>query len=166
MSNDGKDISCVRSDTGLVRHKSFNLATVSEQTNTTEQLGFSDTTSSEFLDTTESGTTWEYEDTTESGNTSILAETKEGSNASNSKDAPKESRSKPTNNATDLPGPTEGKVFINCKNPETTCVTVNCSLHGPIGSMSRPYVSFSMSATVEDLGEFTSPYGVGKVRLL
>jgi hypothetical protein len=32
--------------------------------------------------------------------------------------------------------------------------------------MSKHYISFIMSATIEDLGEFTSPYGAGKVRLL
>ena len=172
MSNDGKRITCVRSDTGLVRHiKSFKLDANSKPTNTTEQIDFSDTTSPEFSDTAESGKTWEYEDTTESGNTSIFAGNREGSNASKSEDAYRKSRSGTVNNATNLPGPaltqtTEGKVVIDCKNPETTCITVRCSLRGPIGSRSRPHVSFSMSATTEDLGEFASPYGVGKVRLL
>jgi hypothetical protein len=144
------------------------MSTDSESTNTTDQLDFSDTTSPEFSDTTDSSTTWKYEDTAESGNTSIFAETKEGRNASNSEDAYRKFRPRSINNATDLPEsepthPTEGKVLIDCKNPETACVTVNCSLYGPIGSMSRPYVSFRMSATIEDLGEFTTPYGVGKV---
>jgi len=157
MSNDGKYISCVRSDTGLVRSiRSFNMSINSEETNTTEQLDFSDTISTEFSDTTDSGTIWKNKDTAESGNTSIFAETAEGSNASKSEDAYRKFRSGSTNNATDFPGSeptqsTEGKVLIDCKNPETTCVTVNCSLYGPIGNMSRPYVSFSMSATIEDL---------------
>jgi hypothetical protein len=162
MSNDGKPISCRRSDTGLVRH--FNLAVNPELTNTTEQIDFSDTTSPEFSDTTESGTTWKYKDTTESGNTSIFSDTTEGSNTSKSEDAYSKFRSRSINDA-ELTQSAEGKLLIDCTNPETSCVTVRCSLHGPIGSMSRPYVSFSMSATAEDLGEFTSPYSVGKVRL-
>ena len=168
MSNDNKRIKCVRSDTGLVRHaKYFNLGTKSKTRNTTEQMDVSDTTSPEFSATA----SWEYEDTTESDSTSIFADITEGSNASKSEDPHRKFRSGIINYATNLPGPawtqsTEGKVLIDCKNPDTTCITVNCSLYGPIGSRSRPYVSFRMSATTEDLGEFTSPYGVVKVRLL
>jgi len=171
MSDDGKGISCVRSDTGLVRHRKLsNLATSSEKTDTTEQIDFSDNNSTAFSDTTESGKTWNYEDTTESSNTSIFADTTEGSNASNSEDPYRKFRSRSINNATDSPGPqpsqsTEGKVVVDCKNPETTCVTVSCSMRGPIGSRSTLSISFNMSATIEDLGEFTNPYGVGQVRL-
>jgi len=162
MSNDEKRIKCVRSDTGLVRHaKSFSLGTKSIPTNTTEHSDFSDKTSSEFSNTTVSDTNWEYEDTIGSDNTSIFADTTEGSNAS------KKFRSGNINDARPASTqPTEGKVLIDCKNPDTTCITVRCSLYGPIGSRSSPYVSFSMFATTEDLGEFTSPYGVFKVRLL
>jgi len=172
MSNDGKRMSCNRSDTGVVRNiQIYNSDTNSEPTNTTEQIDFSDATSTQFSDTAESGKTWEYEDTTESGNTSLFADTTQGSNASKTEDANRTFRSKSINNATDLPGPektqlTEGKVLIECNNPATTCVTVSCTLHGPIGSTSSPFISFSMSATIEDLGEFTSPCGFGKLRLL
>jgi hypothetical protein len=149
--------------------KSFNTANNSEPTNITEQIDFSDTTSPELSYTTESGNTWKFEDTTESGNTSILEDTTESKNASKSEEAHRKFRSIDT--ATDLAGPeltqsTEGKVLIDCKNPETTCVTVNCSLRGTIGNMSKAHVTFSMSATIEDLGEFTCPYGVGRVRPL
>jgi hypothetical protein len=153
MSNDGVHISCKRSDTVSVSNgTSFLLANNSEQVNTIEQIDFSDTTSPEFSDTTE-----KFEDTTES------------KNASTSEDAYRKFRA--GNIATDLPGPeptqpTEGKVVIDCKNPQTICVTVNCSLQGTIGYMSKARVSFIMSATFEDLGEFIFPYGFGSVRLL
>jgi len=169
MSNDEKRITCERSDTGLVRPvKFFNLGTKSKRINTTEQIDFNDTTSPEFSDTTESGEIWENGDTRISDNTSTFADTTEGSNASKPEDA---YRSGIINDTTNLPGPepaqpTEGNVLIDCKNPDTTCINLSCKLHGPIGIRSRPYVSFSMSATTEDLGEFTSPYGVVKVRLL
>jgi hypothetical protein len=133
------------------------LTNNSEPKDTTEQIDFSDTTSPEFSYTTESANTWKFEDTTES------------KNASTSEDTDRIFSS--INITTDLPGPeltqsTAGNVLIDCKNPETTCVTVDCSLHGTIGKMSKASVSFIMSATIDDLGEFTCPYGVGRVRLL
>jgi hypothetical protein len=153
VSKDGTHISCKRSDTVSVSNeKSFLLVNNSEPAKTTEQIDFSDTTSSEFSYTTE-----KFEDTTESKTASTSEESYRGFRS--------------VNITTDLPGPeptqpTEGKVVIDCKNPLTICVTVNCSLQGTIGNMSKASVSFIMSATFEDLGEFTCPYGFGRVRLL
>jgi hypothetical protein len=169
----------VRSDTGLVKlRKSLNLSIKSKPRNTTEQITFSDQTvaeyedatessnTSKYEDTTESGNTSKFEGTTESGNTSKFEDTTESGNKSKSEDTLKKLRS--INIVPDLTGqrptqPPEGKLYIDCKNPETTCVTVNCSLHGPIENTSRAHISFSMSATLEDLGEFICPYRVGTV---
>jgi hypothetical protein len=142
----------VRSDIGLVGlRKSFSLSTNSEPRNTTEETEFSDQTTAENEEATESGNTSQFEDPTESSNTS------------KSEDTLKKLRSVVGTTVLARPKPTqppEGKLSVDCKNPETTCVTVSCSLRGPIKYLSRAHVSFSMSAAIKDLGDFTCPYRV------
>lgn len=60
--------------------------------------------------------------------------------------------------------PTERAVSINCKHPDTTCVTVRCSLYGPIGKFSRTHVSFKMSADLGNLGEFPFHWPVPQLK--
>ena len=163
-------MSCKRSDAGLLKlNKYLILTNNSEPKNTTEQFDSSHMASPEFSDNTESGNTWKFEGTTESGKTSKFEDTTESSNASKSEDAHGKGRSvliAPAGSSTEPKQPTEGKVLIDCRNKKTTCVTVSCSLYGPIKSMFKAYVSFRMSATIEDLGEFPCPHRVGMVPLL
>jgi hypothetical protein len=56
--------------------------------------------------------------------------------------------------------PTQRIFPINCKHPDTTCVTVRCGIYGPIGKLSKAVVSLKMFADFENLGESTFPWPV------
>jgi hypothetical protein len=134
-----------RSDTCSIKLlKSAILPINTEPTNTTEQFELGDQTATQTEDITD---TSKIDDTTESSNTSKPEDTLQ--------------KFRSTNIETDLAGPKsthqpEEILSIDCKNPETTCVTVSCSMHGPIRNTSRMVVVLGISALNEELGKLTS----------
>jgi hypothetical protein len=105
----------------------------SEPENTTELFDpFSDYTAEEYENITESNNSSETEDIMQ--------------------------RVRTLNIETDSAGPepesqTDRILSMNCENPKAICVTVRCSLKGPIGNMSKAFIIFNMSADFQALGE-------------
>lgn len=130
-------IHCERSDrrSGRIRKLSNIYVNNSEPENTTEQFA-----------STSDYTPVEYENITESSNSSEPEDTTQGVRSLNIE----------TNLTVPKPEPTKERTLsVNCKNPEATCVTVRCSLQGPIRNTSNTIVTFSISSNYEDLGEFS-----------